>query len=217
MMNERFKLLKKRIIGSGIKAAIMIGGCAACFAVAFYFYQNQSENLKRMETKKRQAQGEVSQLQARIERTNNSMELYNNLIKESKLRKLGLSRKAISILLTRLSEPYRISDVLINIAPLTEQKADQFMPKTGKIITSTITLKYKAISDVHAFLFIEKLFNDFSGYININSFSIRRDSNIEEKNLREILQTGKTSFVDVNIEFEWLGLRPNPSEEVVVR
>ena len=213
MINERYKKLKKRLIGSAIRAAVMIGGCGLCFGVAVFFYQNQTTSLKKLKNQEREAQSSVNKLKTRNERTKSTMALYESLIKDSSLRELGLSRKNISQLLTRLSDKYTIEDVLINISPIIEQKSDNFSPKTGQLITSDITIKYNATSDAHAFVFAEELFQNFSGYLNIKNFSIGRKDKISEDNLREILVDGKTEFFSTNLQFEWLGLQPNAPNE----
>ena len=210
-MNERYQRLKKTLIANGIKGGIIIAGCGLLLGATIFFYQNGADDLKKLKNKERQSQSQIRQLKERNERTKNTMELYEKLVRDSELRDLVLNRKNISQLLDRLKEKYRLSDVSIIISPLTEQLEDPFVQKTGIVVTGDISIEMRALSDAHVFAFTKELLREFSGYLNVQSLVINRQGSISEELLREILQQGHSEFVTASLKFEWMGLRPKPN------
>lgn len=212
-MNEKHKKLKKALVASSIKAAIIIIGCSIGLGSSYYFYQDSTESIKRLKSKDRKLKSKVKNLKKKNDKSSKTLALYDQLTKDSNLRSLDLNRRNISTLLDTLGGKYKIENLAISISPLTERKEGPFLKKTGTIITTQIAINFDSMSDIHAFAFTDELFQNFSGYLNLKSFSVRRNREVSEAVLKELLKEGRTNFVSGSIIFDWLGLRPNPEEE----
>lgn len=212
-MNAKLEKLKKGLITSAIKSGGFVLVCSAVFLGSYYLYVNSQENIKILESKDRQLRSEINQLRDRNERLSKTLQLYQKLVQDSSLRSLELNRKNISTLLNDLGQKYLISNVSITIDPVSERHGGIFDSKTGTIVTSQIKLNFDATSDVYAFAFIDELLEKFSGYLNHRNFTIHRNGQITEEVLRSLLSEGKTRFINANLSFDWLGLRPKLETE----
>lgn len=206
-MTSRVKRLKKSLVASLIKAAIITVGLIVALVSAYYFYQDIQENAKQLKLDDRRLQNQIRSSKARNNKEKNTLELYKKLTKDSNLQSLTLNRKSTSLLLKNLSAKYGISNYSINIAPLIKKTEGSFSKKTGTIVTTRIDINFYASSDVQAFAFTEELLNKFSGYLNIKSFSLDRSNDISEGVLRNLLNNGKSDFIKGSLSFDWLGLR----------
>ncbi len=211
-MNTKYERLKKSLIANGIKNGIIIIGCAIGLSAAFYFHESSQDTIKKLTSKERRLKGQITQMQTKQERANNTLELYEKLVKDSSLRSLELNRKNISDLLNKLSIKYKINNLSIDVAPITEQKKEPFLQKTGTVITTSVSLEFDSSSDAHGFAFADEVLKNFSGYLNINFYSIQREQELTEEVIRELLKGGKTDFIQNKISFDWLGLRPNKTD-----
>ena len=207
-MNDKHTRLKKSLIAHAIKGAVIIVGCAIGLGAAAYFDQNSQDNIKKLTSRERALKSQITQLKARQTRAGNSLELYRKLVKDSNLKSLELNRKNISELLKALSVKYKINNLSINVNPIQAQMKAPFIKKTGTVITTTIDLQFDSSSDAHGFAFTDEVLKSFSGYLNLKSFSAKRDKNLSENVIRELLKGGRTNFIRSQVSFDWLGLRP---------
>ena len=212
-MNEKYTRLKKLLIARSIKYGLMLLGCCIAFAAVYHFYGSIEQEIKKLELKDRRLKSEITTLNSRNDRLNNTLDLYTKLTDTTSLRNMELDRKNISKLLQRLSDKYRVRDININIESLEERKKAPFIRETGTIITTEISLQFSTISDLHSFAFLEELLSEFSGYLNLKSLSIQKRGAIDENLLRSLIKSGKGELFNTSVTFEWLGLRPNPVTE----
>lgn len=210
---NKLERLKKLLIARGIKYGLMLAGCLIAFGTVYYFYGSIDDEIRRLKSKDRQLKSQITQLNSRNERLNNTLDLYNKLTSDSALKDMELDRKNISRLLQELSEKYSIRDININIDTLEERKQPPFARDTGTIITTNISLTFNAISDLHTFAFLEEILSEFSGYLNLNSLTVRKRGEINENLLRSLIKSGKAELFETKIDFEWLGLRPKSISE----
>ncbi len=208
-MSTKLVTLKKRIISQAIKSGIMVLGCTIALSAAYYFYQSSEAEINKLQSRDRQLKQKIAQLQSNNSNAGKTLKLYKQLIKESKIKPLELNRKQISTLISSLSDSYRINNVNITIAPIKENKSGAFAQEAGTIITTEISIKFESPSDIHAFAFIDNLSKKFPGYLNIKSFDTQRTGEVSENTLRSLLKGGRANFIQNQITFSWLGLRPN--------
>lgn len=211
-MSNKLTSLKKKFISQAIKSGIMILGCAIAFSAAYYFYQSSEDSIKSLKTRDSQLKRKIVELKSNNSSAGTKLAKFEKLQSDGKIKPLELNRKRISNLLSQLSDIYRINNVNININPLKERTGAPFTQESGTIVTTNITLTFDSPSDVHAFAFIEKLTQEFPGYLNMKTLAVSRTGEVSEDTVRSLLKGGRANFIKNSVNFGWLGLRPNPEK-----
>lgn len=212
-MNQKFQEIKTRIIRRGIKSGVAVVGIGVVFGVLNYMATSTQENITKLKRENQRITVQIVNLRQKLEDAQKTLERHENLTSQGDLRPLELDRKYVSRLVNELAEEYFIEDVTIDIAPVEEKLREPFLVQTGKIITSSIRIKYLAPSDVQSIAFAQDLMNKFSGYLNIRGFTVLRDDKISISLLERLASSGKGGLIYTTLQFDWLGLRSRETDD----
>ena len=92
----------------------------------------------------------------------------------------------------------------------TEGGADQ--SGLVNIVSSDVTISFKALSDEYVYDFIYALQHQFPGYIRIKTFTLTQETPVTKEVIERIAQGETPPVVSGNIDFSWRDLKYTPAQ-----
>ena len=214
---SKLKQLRQQVIK---KSAIAVGVVVVCFGVSIATGMlSESAN-----EKKNKAQGALGQLQGEL--TTLNTQIANSGTAEKRFLEIASTRRnddyvadsdVMKEFLRAAKENYRFADDFkLNLAASKLSDKPEFSGMNFDIsIREPMRVELKAISDVHAYSFIQHLLRDAPGMIKVNRWNMKREKDIDEASIR-LMSTGQVvESVETLVEFSWIGVAPkkmNPSD-----
>ena len=206
---SKLQNLKKRL---GVEGAIA-GVAIAVIGGITYFANSYSTNVtteqQQLQQSAQSLQAEYTSLIEQQQKAKSSLELYQKLTSGKNGGNFELDRRVVSQVMNKLVAQYLISDLKVSISPVETFEDPVFTKKTGKIISSTVTLTFGAASDELVFAFVQRMSRELTGYMNIKELSLKRLAPIDNKSLYQISQGQRPVLVEAQVVFDWLGLQQN--------
>lgn len=198
--------LKKNLIILGAIYAVLL-----TIAGAGYWLLNNMQEAKERQFDKIQRQvntqnSKVVELQQKIQEFREAEKLWETLKTKHAIRE-GLQFDLAKETLNELERKYHFSEpIKIDLSPSIEL-SDVYQTKDITIVSSNVQIKFSAVTDEFVFRFIEALQVYFPGYINIESFDLRRASSVNDEALNRIYRGELPSLVSAELLFKWQDLK----------
>lgn len=83
-----------------------------------------------------------------------------------------------------------------------------------KVVTSDVSITFKALSDEFVYDFIYALEHDFPGYVQIKNFTVNREGKITKDIIERIANGDSPAIVAVTVDFVWKDLHYTPADKI---
>lgn len=165
-----------------------------------------------LESRSGQQQAEINNLRSKIDNADSSQKSYAQIVEKRGNDKFAIDNDSVRQVLERLIATYRISiDGKLEYSPDEKVEIPSLANATNSfIVRKDALLKFKAISDLHAYSFVNALAKEMPGIIQYKSFKINKTGEIDAEALSKLSLGQEVALVDAEVLFNWYGMQPNP-------
>ncbi len=200
---------RKKLI---IEIVKLIGGI--CVFVALYIgasaWQSGAVQVKTDAlSKSSQLQAEISGLRSKIDSSGASQKIYANLVEERGNSNFVIENEKVRDVLQELVKRHRIT-----VSDKLEYSAERdFKDPALSTVAMPITvrqeakLKFAAISDVHAYAFLQSLSHELPGTIKYRQFKLSRKFDLDDELITQLALGRTINTVEVEVAFDWFGFK----------
>lgn len=206
MVNEKLVQLKKRLIIVGCAFAGLVGVILGVYMLVINMQNAGKRELQRAERQVSMQNSKVVELQQKIQDFEEAEALWKQLQQTHAIRE-GLQFDLARQTLNELERKYHFSSpIKIDLSPSIEL-SDVYQTKDVTIISSNVQLRFSAVSDEFIYRFLEAMQVLFPGYINYESFEIRRVASINDEAINRIYRGELPNLVSAEVLFKWQDLK----------
>ncbi len=201
---------RKQLIKEVIKLGVVVGVAVALYIAASTWSASIQQEKTQISGQASQQQGTISELRNKIDNSGNAAKLYSKVAHERQNEEFAIDNDKVREVLQELVNQYRlqVNDKLEYSSEKDLQSPELSMLTSAVKVRQETRLKFSAISDVHAYGFIEALSQKLPGIIKINQFSIVRKGRLDSVALNELSAGKLANTVDVEIVFDWFSIEP---------
>lgn len=193
--------LIKRIILSAVMLVLTVA--------AYYYIESYRENMAAKEDKVQRnvtnLNSQITEFDRKYKEFKEASKLWEKLNSKQKKRS-GLQINTVQNFLEDLKQEYRIIELNVNMSKPEELK-DSYRTATTVVVSSTVEINFRAISDEYVLSFIATLMNDFPGYIKILSFRINRETELTPDVLQKLQRGTLIPLINGDIKLQWRDLK----------
>ena len=176
-----------------------------CVLTLNYFVSEAEQTKQTLAKNIKKTNRQLKILEQNIQKAIDSQDLFKQLMNEDESK--ALSRKNAVNILTRLRKENMLGTVSLTMTPIEKIKHKAFNRGNTSVIHTTITLKFDGITDKFIFNFIRQITQEFSGYVRIRKFSLKKNSEVNKNVLLELSYGRYPMLVDGMIIFDWFGIK----------
>lgn len=167
-----------------------------------------------LQSRSGQQQAEISNLRSKIDNADSSQKSYAEIVEQRGNDRFRIDNESVRQVLERLIVTYRISiDGKLEYSPDEKVEIPSLANATNSfIVRKDALLRFKAISDLHAYSFVNALAKEMPGVIQYKSFKINKTGELDSDALSKLSLGQEVALVDVEILFNWYGMQPNPGQ-----
>lgn len=194
---------KKLIVKSAMCLAILGGFIGICL----YLHGILGE----MNEKNDWLRNDITSLEGKIEGLSKKALEFSDAVKtwksmDEETRKLeGLRITLAKELLDKYEKECYFSEVTTSFSK-PEELSEGLTSDMVAVISSSVTMDFKGLTDQHVLECLGRMMSDFPGYIQITSLSMNRSGVITKETLQKIAAGEKLGLVDVKLKFLWRDL-----------
>lgn len=205
---------QKALIVEGTKLLGVVGVCIALFVAAGAWKASMETSKTQEQGKAGQQTAEINTLRDKIKNSGASKELYASVVETRRNESFTIDNDKVRDVLQDLVKRHRLS-----VNDKLEYSAEKdFTSPSLTSLTTPITvrqeakLKFAAISDLHAYSFIQALARELPGVVKYTHFKLTRKYPMDTELITQ-LATGRAVYaVDVELTFDWFSIR-NESQD----
>ena len=192
----------KMLVVVGVFVAIYIG--VSAWASSAEQSKTESANLAA------QQQSEIATLRSKIDSSGSSQKLFATVVEDRKNEQFEIDNEKVRDVLQDLVKRYRlsVSDKLEYSAEKDFKHPELATVTIPIIVRQEARLKFSAISDLHAYAFMQALSRELPGVVRYTQFKLMRKAPLDAEAVTQ-LAAGKSVYtVDVELAFDWFGFKP---------
>lgn len=208
----KFQSLRKKLIILGA-IYVVFGTCYT--TLYFYLNKNHAELDRRKFSLKGQIMStntQMANLERKAREVNEAMKLWKRLTGKQKKRE-GLRIDEVQKRFKKMRVDYKVSDMHINFSTPKELKNKNYKTATTVVVSSDVNLKYSSLSDEYILSLAGAIIKDFTGYVKVKSFRMKKESDLDKKTLLRISRGEKPSIVTGELQFKWRDLKDISQEK----
>lgn len=223
-MNQ-YRELVKRTARVGVLALIVVGIVCGVTAVVFWVSGMVAQNRAEAEGKLSIENARLADLRSQIAKSDQAEKKYEIIMDKRSNDDFSMNQEILYDWLKTAALRYRLTSLKVTRALEVETARPELVKIANHAISirKPIKMEFQAVSDTHAFSFLEDMLKSSSGIIQIISFDLKRKSDITSEVLEGIGRGSTPLLVDVRIEFIWVGvvakkisaLNPSPATPAV--
>jgi cell division protein FtsL len=200
---KKINFLKGKIIFSGIVSFVFM---AAVFGIYEYFGALREDNnskIKQLTVVINDLNNSTSNLNTKIIEGRKYKEIWKTIDKKKKNFD-GVKVSEINELFKKIAQQYDLFDPVITVSIPEVLSGGIYDRKSADVMFSVISIRFNAIDDTKAVLFIDDFLSNIPGYAIINNFSMNKLKSYDDKDLVNI-STGNfgTSAIAAQIDISW--------------
>jgi hypothetical protein len=157
-------------------------------------------------------QGEISGLYVKLNAINKkakeikeATKLWQRLNEKHKKRE-GLKIDSIKKTFDQFKKRYRLSEANLDLSTPVEL-VDIYKTDTTVVVSSEVTVKFKAITDEYVFSFIDAVLKELPGYVKVEMLQMSRTGEVNDDLLRRISKGENPELVAGSMTFQWRDLK----------
>lgn len=205
---------QKALIVEGTKLLGVVGVCIALFVAAGAWKASMESSKAQEQGKAGQQTAEINTLRDKIKNSGASKELYASVVEARRNESFTIDNDKVRDVLQDLVKRHRLS-----VNDKLEYSAEKdFTNPALTSLTTPITvrqeakLKFAAISDLHAYSFIQALARELPGVVKYTRFKLTRKYPMDTELITQLAMGRAVYAVDVELTFDWFSIR-NESPE----
>lgn len=204
--------LKKKLMKISIIASVVVLVTGAAAYGVFAWSSGLVDEAKDAKNKVNRARGDVTNREAKNKEAQEYLELYNQITSDSEQNKISdLNRDKAEEWIKRTAIEHNILNMTGSVDPIAPIASPAFKKKTFEGITSTVELKFGAMTDEQVFRFVDALLKNFPGYVKIDSFTITKRGEITQTVIQQAQRGQFPELVVGELQFHWIGVREVPT------
>ena len=211
---NKYKQLSKALV----RQAIISLGIVLFFVAAYFgtdsLVDSSAAKKTDVENKFKRDQGTISSLTTQVDKS--TVAEKNFLLLQAKRDTLDFSADSDKLKdwLRKAKTQYRFSsNFKLSITPPKPATNPEFTGLNYDYVEHPgMKLEFSAISDAHVFAFLDAFMRQASGFIRIDSLSIKRTGDIDSATITQVRTGVAPTMVDVKVEFNWIGLQEKAAE-----
>lgn len=152
---------------------------------------------------------DISSLGGKIEGLNQKTLEFSDAVEvwkgvgEEQQKLQGLRINDAKDMLDSLKTKHKLSEVNISFSKPEDLQDENIKTESVSVVTSTVNISFKAVTDEHVFNFIMELAEKFPGYIQIKAFSLSRVDPITKDALEKLAKGETPGLVVGRVDFVW--------------
>ena len=205
-------LMQKQLVRQGIIAVILVGLAAAAMMQVDTMAQDALQHKTEIESALRADESHLRELKSKIDLAGSAEKQFA----EVKLRRGEPPFEAKTDRLVQLLQDakrnYRLSGFKpLNLPVDVQSKRTEFANQNYDVmVREGMTVEFDAISDVHAYSFLQYLLSDAPGFLRLQSLDMQRKEDLSPQAIAQ-LQAGQTlGLVTTKAQFVWAGIKAKP-------
>ena len=199
------RLLKKKAkTNLTIFIFLLLAGFVAVLALN-YFIGRAEENKQTLSKSIKKTNRQLKILEQNIEKALASKDLFEQLMNSDE--KMAMTRKNAVATLAKLRKENLLGTVSLTMTPIQKIKYKAFKRENTDVEYTTVTLKFTGITDKFIFNFIRSISEEFSGYVRIRKFKLKKIAEVDKNALLELSYGRHPMLVDGMIVFDWFGIK----------
>ena len=208
---SKHKQLAKILIRQGIICLVLIGVFVGIYFVTDDLADDSAKKKGDAETALKQDQGKITTMNTQIEKSSLAESRFEDLQKDRDALDFSINSDTFKEWLRNAKAQYRLSNNFkLSLTPEKKFESKEIPDAYEVYEHPGMKLEFSAMSDTHVFAFLQSLVRSAPGFIRIETFSIKRNGDLDPATIDQI-KTGHTPYmVDAKIEFNWVGLREKP-------
>lgn len=197
-----------------VKQAALVGGIAVfCIGAMVFTASLASDALQKKNaaegTRNNQA-AQISTIRSQIDQSGDAEKRFVDIALQHRSGDYSANTDTLKTWLRDMKEQYRFSDTFkLTLAVDKPSDKPEFANLNYTVtVRAPMKLEFAAISDMHAFSFLDQIEHDMLGMVRITKFEIARKSDMNAKTFSDLALGSAPTDTDVTIEFTWVGIEP---------
>lgn len=201
MSTNKFKQLTKRTAKLSVTALVVVG-CFGGLYTGVLLYAGS------VETQKAEAEKKLTEDKSNNE--NLSSQMNQSTVAEKRFTALQATRTSADYTISQgtftewlkgAKTKFHLANLLLTPAPeaLTD-RTDLAQLKYKIMVRPRVKVEFRAVSDLHAFSFLDELASSNAGFTRVDHLDIRRRSDLDEGIFKQLQGGATTILVDVKLE-----------------
>ena len=150
-------------------------------------------------------ESKLNKLISNKKRLSEDMAIWRDMTEEEK--KLGgLRINDAKDKVDKLSKKFYLSDVRTTFSK-PEKLGDEFITETVGVLSSNIKISFKGITDEYVIRFVESLTKEFPGFIQLESFSVTAEGDVDKSTISQIAYGQDAQLVKGTVSFVWKDMK----------
>lgn len=205
------EFIKKKIIVSFSILSALLLLIAACIYYRIHQEQTSKEKINKIRAEVLNLQEQKESLEEKILQIKKYKKVYKNISQKRKST-VGIRVDDINSKLKKIGEKYNVynpdnpeslNNPQIKISFPEEMKKGIFDTDTVGMVSSSVEISFKAVSDIEAILFMYELTDSLPGYVVINNAMIKKERNYSTQDLVAISSGKSNGAVFGQLNFRW--------------
>lgn len=198
------KILKESIVG--LLALLLLGGLYFGLMTLSQEYTNEISTLERTTN---ETIARTNLYRDQFVKVQKNMALYREALDQILSKTLLIEDyNSARIKLEELKARYLLGGKMPLLMGSPEYiKGTEYKEMQEVISKRNVSLTMSALTDEDIFGFVNALYHEMPGMVQITGFSISRASLLTDQGLRSIVETGEHPLVSAEIKFNWFGIR----------
>jgi hypothetical protein len=180
-----------------------------CFAVVIFWwswssYLVKKEDYQRAQIGVQQAKRKLDDLVRKTKEINDAKRLLNDR-RLSGQRRDGLKLDIANQLVTHMKQRFILNSIDIEL--LTPSVSNEFKTELVQVMSSQVTIKMSAATDVQLMSAVQFLLTELPGYKRIRKFLLRKQGELTDDSLVRLAKGDLVSSALLELQFEWNDLK----------
>ena len=210
---KKYNTLKKKLIKEGVIAAGVLAFLAGVMLLVGSLVTSLERDNRTADANKRSIVKKINKLEDKHQIVTSSISEFQELRERETEGQFRIDRNEIQRILDDMRKRYRISNLSLSVGPIAPVRGETFDKETLITKNTRLEISFGALSDVHAFSFMNDVLNNTPGFMKIVSFNIERERKISNDVYISVSRGEEPRMVSVNASIEWLGYERVLEEE----
>jgi hypothetical protein len=212
---KKYAWLQKRLAKEGLMLAGIAIAALCLMEVASGIEGDAATSLRRVESTLRNTTSQLSAMRQQISKLDTAKQRYVDIRLLRDQEEYSPNNEMLRERLVMLKSKYRLDDSFsLKLSPESQAQGGVFSALNHDVfVRNNMLLSFGAISDLHAFSFLNEFQRSMPGIIRLTNVSLTRTSDINVTNLSSMARGFNPSLVQAEIEFVWVTLTNKEGEK----
>lgn len=206
-------VLKSRLIKLSVVAVVSAALSAAAAAGIYAWYGQLDQEKRTAESQLNAARRDITSQEEKSRQAESYLDLYREIKSGNSKIGGGLNREQAQEWITKTALHYELTDLAGDFEPIAPIQNPEFQKQTLEGLSSKVSLSFSAMTDVQLYGFLEKLVEEFPGYVKLESLELKKKGDITPAVFEQVGKGEIPELATGKVVFHWIGVREIAKKE----